>query len=94
MEGLQGQPILRVACGASHTLFLAQDGRVFGCGECGAGQLTAAAQQIGEPGFVAIPVELTLPPALQVRVWGFKLSFQALCCASGVARRRQAGGSP
>ena len=94
VEGLQGQPILRVACGASHTLFLAQNGRVFGCGECGAGQLTAAAQQIGEPGFVAIPVELALPPALQVRVPGghARLSGSVLCSWQGreAASRRLA----
>jgi alpha-tubulin suppressor-like RCC1 family protein len=39
VAGVAGAGVCSVACGAAHTLFACRDGRVFGCGDAGAGAL-------------------------------------------------------
>lgn len=65
VEALVGDSITRVACGASHTLFLSQNGYVYGCGECSSGQLTQRTAQMGISEFVTEPVKLALPFGVQ-----------------------------
>ncbi len=59
-----GQRFAAVACGARHSLLLAEGGlEVLGCGRAAQGQLL----QAGAAGRLLVPVELALPFAVQVR---------------------------
>jgi hypothetical protein len=68
VSALEGQQVKQVSCGAGHTLFLTQDGAVYGCGDGASGQLTQRALQMdADAGLVLQPVKLALPFGIQVR---------------------------
>ena len=57
-----------MSCGAGHTLFLTQEGAVYGCGDGASGQLTQRAVQMDvDGGLVLQPVRLALPFGIQAR---------------------------
>ncbi|CAD7697676.1 unnamed protein product [Ostreobium quekettii] len=58
---LDGREVEMVACGSQHTLFLSQDGSVFGCGSNDFGQLGYSGNNGTDVAYVSLPAKLKLP---------------------------------